>query len=193
MGNLQVKLQIPVKFGCYRFIKHPRQHKLGWCFMFLEPCPPSVFPFSSVIPKRKIFFWYLVVGGCIPGDRCVAQKNYVDPTFDLNPVTRKPKFPSALYLLSEWRFFIDIWRDDVSGDKGVSHKILVLMRPLTLTQNCIIIPFLYLWNEWRFFIDIWWEDVSGDKGMSCERIVSMWPLTLTMWHWNWNSLPLCIS
>jgi hypothetical protein len=35
------------------------------------------------------------------GQTCVAQKNHVDATFDLDPVTLKPKFLSALYLLNE--------------------------------------------------------------------------------------------
>jgi hypothetical protein len=60
---------------------------------------------------------------------------------------------------------VDIWWEDVSGDKGLSRERIVLMRPLTLTQN---------------FVDIWWEDVSGDEGVSRERIVSMRPLTLTL-------------
>jgi hypothetical protein len=98
-------------------------------------------PFRSVSPKQiKIFGWYLV-RGCIRGQRCVALKNRVDLSFDLDPVTLKPKFPSALYLPSESRFLVDIWCEDVSGDKGVSCKIFVSMWPLTLNPNCILFPF----------------------------------------------------
>jgi hypothetical protein len=100
-----------------------------------------IFHFRSIIPKwPKIFGWYLV-GGYIRGQRCVARKNRLDATFALDPVTFKPKFPSALHLLNEWRFLVDIWYVDVSGQKGVSCERLVLMRPLTLTPNCIIFLF----------------------------------------------------
>jgi hypothetical protein len=55
-------------------------------------------------------------------------------------------------------------------------------------------PVLWLLiSDWRFLVDIWLGYVSGDKGVSCKRIVSMWPLTLTLWPWNRNSLPVCIS
>jgi hypothetical protein len=112
-----------------------------------------------------ILGWYLV-GGCIIGQRCVAQKNRVDVTFDLDPVTLKPKLPSAVYLLIEWRFFVDIWWEDVSGDKGVSLERFVSMRPLTLTQNCIIIPFRSV-SPKRMKILGWYLvwDVSG--GLRC--------------------------
>jgi hypothetical protein len=60
-----------------------------------------IIPFRSVSSKRmKIFGWYWV-GGCIGGQRCVIRKKRVDATFDLDPVTLKPKFPSAIYLLKE--------------------------------------------------------------------------------------------
>jgi hypothetical protein len=72
-----------------------------------------------------------LVGGCIRWWRCVTWKNCVDATFDLDSVTLKPKFPSALYLLYEWRFLIDTWCEDVSGYKGVSHERFMSMRPLT--------------------------------------------------------------
>jgi hypothetical protein len=45
---------------------------------------------------------------------------------DLWPVTLKPKFPSALCLLNEWRFFVDIWCEDVSWDKGLSPNFIFL-------------------------------------------------------------------
>jgi hypothetical protein len=84
-----------------------------------------IFPFHSIIPEQlKIFGWYLV-GGCIRGQRCVPRMICVDATFDLDPVTLKPKFPSALYLLSEWLFLVDIWCEDVSGDRCVVQKIIV--------------------------------------------------------------------
>jgi hypothetical protein len=54
----------------------------------------------------------------------VTRKNHVDATFDLD---LEPKFPSALYLQNESRFLVDIWCEDVSGDKGVSHKRFVPM------------------------------------------------------------------
>jgi hypothetical protein len=93
-----------------------------------------IFPFRSIIPKRLMIFGWYLVWGCIGGQRCVVWKNCVDATFDLDPVTFKPKLPSALYLLNKWRFLVDIWCEDVSGDKGVSGERLVLMQLLTLTQ-----------------------------------------------------------
>jgi hypothetical protein len=88
-----------------------------------------IFPFRSIITKRlKMFGWYLV-GGCIRGQRCVARKNRVDASFDLDSVTLKPKFPSVLYLLNEWRFSVDIWCEDVSEDKDASGKRFVSMWP----------------------------------------------------------------
>jgi hypothetical protein len=129
-----------------------------------------IIPFRSVSPKRmKIFGWYLV-GGCILGQRCVTRKIRVDVTFDLEPVTLKQKFPSALYLLNKWRFSVDIWWEDVSGDKGVLRKRFVPMWPLTLTQNCIILPLINLLNKWRFFVDIWWEDVTGGQKFVMRKI-----------------------
>jgi hypothetical protein len=106
------------------------------CCFDLDPVTMTpnciIFPFRSIIPKRlNIFGWYLV-GGCIRGQRCVVRKNCVEATFDLDSVTLKPNFPSAL--LNEWRFLVDIWCEDVSGDKGVSGKRFVSMWPLTLTQ-----------------------------------------------------------
>jgi hypothetical protein len=59
----------------------------------LKPKFPSAF-----YPKRiKIFYWYLV-GRCIRGQRCVAWKIRIDVTFDLDPVTLKPKLLSTPYL-----------------------------------------------------------------------------------------------
>jgi hypothetical protein len=100
----------------------------------------------------------------------------------------KLKFPSALYLLSEWRVLIDTWRED---QRCVTRKIRVDasfdLDPVNLIRNCIIIPFCSL------LVDIWWEGVPGHRGVSHERIVSMRLLTLTLWPWNRNFLPLCIS
>jgi hypothetical protein len=85
----------------------------------------------------KILGWYLV-GGCIRGQRCCTKDLCrCDLWVDLDPVTFKPKFPSTLYLLSKWRFWVDIWWEDISGDKGVLPKIFMSMRPLTLTLWCI--------------------------------------------------------
>jgi hypothetical protein len=67
------------------------------------------------------FSWNLH-GWCIRGQWCVAEKNRVAVTIDLEPVTLKPKFPSALYLLNECKFLVDIWCEDVSGYKAVSGK-----------------------------------------------------------------------
>jgi hypothetical protein len=137
--------------------------------MFFEPCPPStvhIFPFRSIIPNwLKIFDWYLV-GWCIRGQRCVARKNRVDATFDLDPVTLKPKLFSALYLLNEWRFLIDISCEDVSGDKDVSCKRFVSMRPLTLTQNYIIITFRSVSSK-RMKIFGWYVVGGCIRGQRC--------------------------
>jgi hypothetical protein len=77
----------------------------GMLYVFRAMSAVRIFPFRSIIPKRlKIFGWYLV-WGCIRRERCVAQKICVDAKFDLDPVTLKPKFPSALYLLNEWKIF----------------------------------------------------------------------------------------
>jgi hypothetical protein len=144
---------------CFRSVSPKRMKIFGWYLVWgcirgqrcvrqkicvdvtLDPVTMTsnciVFPFRSIIPKRlNIFGWYLVGGG----QRCVARKNRVDVTFDLDSVTfdldsvtLKPKFPSTLYLLNEWRFSVDIWCEDVSGDKGVSGKRCVSMCPLTLT------------------------------------------------------------
>jgi hypothetical protein len=149
----------------------------------------SIFPFRS--KHLMNFSWYLV-GGCIGGQRCVAPKNRVDATFDLYPVTLKPKFLSALYLLNEWRFLVDIWWKDVSGDKGVSRE----------RKNCVDATFdlypvtlkpkfpsaLYLLNEWRFLVDIWWEDVG--RVVCRVKDSCQCDLDPKLHH---NSLPVCIS
>jgi hypothetical protein len=130
------------------------------------PAAVRIFPFRSIIPKQqKIFYWYLV-GGCIGRQRCVARKNRVDATFDLDPVILKLKFPSALYLQNEWRFLVDIWCEDVSGDKGVSRKRFMSMWSLTLTPNCIIFPFRSIFPKWLKIFG--WYLVGGCiRGQRC--------------------------
>jgi hypothetical protein len=125
-------------WGCIRRQRCVTQKISVYATFDLDPVTLTpnciIFPFRSIIPKRlTIFGWYLV-WGYIRGQRCVVQKNCVDAIFDLDPVTFKLKFPSALYLLNEWRFLVDIWCEDVSGDKGVSCERLVSMWPLTLTN-----------------------------------------------------------
>jgi hypothetical protein len=111
-------------------------------------------------------FW-LIFGGRVYQGTMVCRAN-VSCRCNLLTLTLwplKPKFPSGLYLLNEWRFLVDIWWEDVSGDKGVLRERFVSMWPLTLTlwlwnQNYLL---LYLLSEWRILVDIWWEDVSGAK------------------------------
>jgi hypothetical protein len=84
-------------------IKHPRQCKLGGCFMFFNLTPPSavrIFPFRYITPKRlKIFSLYLV-GGCIRWQRCVAWKNWPDSI--LHFATREPKPETQKLWLRLW-------------------------------------------------------------------------------------------
>jgi hypothetical protein len=81
-----------------------------------------------------------------------------------------------MYLLNEWRFLVDIWCEDVLGDKGVSRKICADatfdLDPVTLMQNCMIIPFHYGILE-RMTIFGWY--LVG--GVSLKTFLSMWPLT----------------
>jgi hypothetical protein len=138
------------------------------CDLWPWPCDRETeIPFRSVFPKQmNILGWYLV-GGCIGGQRCVPRKICIDVIFDLDPVTVKPKFPSALYLLNVYRFLVDIWWEDVSGYKGVLHKRLGCMRPLTLILRSLKPKSLPLhisyMNE-----DFW---------------LSMQCLTFTQWPW----------
>jgi hypothetical protein len=69
--------------------------------------------------------WWEDVSG---GQRCVAQKICVDTAFDLRPVTLKPKFPYAPYLLDERHFFIDIWWQHVVG--GANGMLLGRIHPV---------------------------------------------------------------
>jgi hypothetical protein len=84
-------------------------------------------PFCSVSPERmKIFYWCLQ-GWCIRGQRCVVWWNLGDVIFYLGAVTLNLKFPSALYVLNECRFWYC-----VLGDKGVSHSGIVALCQFSL-------------------------------------------------------------
>jgi hypothetical protein len=58
-------------------------------------------------------------------------------------------------------FLVDIWWEDVSWNKGVSHDFD--LDPVALKPK--FPSALYLLNECRFLVDIWCEDVSRDKGL----------------------------
>jgi hypothetical protein len=156
-------------------------------------------PFRSISPKRMNIFGWCLVGGCIRGaKRCVTRNICVDATFDLDPVTLKPKFHSTpYYLLNEWRFLVDIGGRLYQGTKVCRAKDSCrcdlwpwswdLETEITF---CSISPKRMKIFGW-YLVDIWWAVVSGEKGVLRERFVSMRPLIL--WPWDRNSLPFHIS
>jgi hypothetical protein len=122
-----------------------------------------IFPFRSIIPKRlMIFSWYLV-WGCIGGTKvCRAKEAFL---FDLDPVTLKPKFPSALCPRRKKIFYWYLVWGCIRGQRCDCHAKDLCPCDLDY-QNCIIIPFCSVSSK-RMKIFHWYLVGGCIRGQRC--------------------------